>query len=187
MSGRNRNPHSPIICFLYCLSYVHFLCGLSPSGHLLGLSHDDSKFCEENFGLTEDKRLMSSILTSIDASKPWSKCTSATMTEFLDDGHGMYHQEHSGSEQQLGILGSFISHLFDSIHLASRQWLRQGKKRSNANLLFLCDANVLGGITAVVCFEWNDSRHKQCGRPHRVPSQCPENLAFIPSFTTGFL
>uniref|UniRef100_A0A8D0EEH4 A disintegrin and metalloproteinase with thrombospondin motifs 5 n=1 Tax=Salvator merianae TaxID=96440 RepID=A0A8D0EEH4_SALMN len=57
-------------------------------GHLLGLSHDDSKFCEENFGSMEDKRLMSSILTSIDASKPWSKCTSATMTEFLDDGHG---------------------------------------------------------------------------------------------------
>ncbi|XP_033623945.1 A disintegrin and metalloproteinase with thrombospondin motifs 5, partial [Fukomys damarensis] len=57
-------------------------------GHLLGLSHDDSKFCEENFGSTEDKRLMSSILTSIDASKPWSKCTSATVTEFLDDGHG---------------------------------------------------------------------------------------------------
>ncbi|XP_036705359.1 A disintegrin and metalloproteinase with thrombospondin motifs 5 [Balaenoptera musculus] len=57
-------------------------------GHLLGLSHDDSKFCEENFGSTEDKRLMSSILTSIDASKPWSKCTSTTITEFLDDGHG---------------------------------------------------------------------------------------------------
>lgn len=36
----------------------------------------------------EDKRLMSSILTSIDASKPWSKCTSATITEFFDDGHG---------------------------------------------------------------------------------------------------
>uniref|UniRef100_H3AYS6 A disintegrin and metalloproteinase with thrombospondin motifs 5 n=2 Tax=Latimeria chalumnae TaxID=7897 RepID=H3AYS6_LATCH len=57
-------------------------------GHLLGLSHDDSKFCEENFGTMEDKRLMSSILTSIDASKPWSKCTSSTITEFLDDGHG---------------------------------------------------------------------------------------------------
>ncbi|XP_029434046.1 LOW QUALITY PROTEIN: A disintegrin and metalloproteinase with thrombospondin motifs 5 [Rhinatrema bivittatum] len=57
-------------------------------GHLLGLSHDDSKFCEENFGSLEDKRLMSSILTSIDASKPWSKCTSATITEFFDDGHG---------------------------------------------------------------------------------------------------
>uniref|UniRef100_F6RJX5 A disintegrin and metalloproteinase with thrombospondin motifs 5 n=1 Tax=Monodelphis domestica TaxID=13616 RepID=F6RJX5_MONDO len=57
-------------------------------GHLLGLSHDDSKFCEDNYGAMEDKRLMSSILTSIDASKPWSKCTSATITEFLDDGHG---------------------------------------------------------------------------------------------------
>lgn len=66
------------------------------SGHLLGLSHDDSKFCEENFGSTEDKRLMSSILTSIDASKPWSKCTSATITEFLDDGHGRYSS--TGSE-----------------------------------------------------------------------------------------
>ncbi|XP_075710637.1 A disintegrin and metalloproteinase with thrombospondin motifs 5 [Rhinoderma darwinii] len=57
-------------------------------GHLLGLSHDDSKFCEENFGSLEDKRLMSSVLTSIDSSKPWSKCTSATITDFLDDGHG---------------------------------------------------------------------------------------------------
>lgn len=63
-------------------------------GHLLGLSHDDSKFCEENFGSMEDKRLMSSILTSIDSSKPWSKCTSATITEFLDDGHGMYESWH---------------------------------------------------------------------------------------------
>lgn len=62
----------------------HFLC----AGHLLGLSHDDSKFCEEQFGSTEDKRLMSSILTSIDASKPWSRCTSATITDFFDDGNG---------------------------------------------------------------------------------------------------
>ncbi|KAG5267736.1 hypothetical protein AALO_G00225070 [Alosa alosa] len=56
-------------------------------GHLLGLSHDDSKFCEERFGSLEDKRLMSSILTSIDASKPWSRCTSATITDFFDDGN----------------------------------------------------------------------------------------------------
>ncbi|NP_001289160.1 A disintegrin and metalloproteinase with thrombospondin motifs 5 precursor [Danio rerio] len=56
-------------------------------GHLLGLSHDDSKFCEERFGSSEDKRLMSSILTSIDASKPWSRCTSNTITDFFDDGN----------------------------------------------------------------------------------------------------
>lgn len=58
------------------------------AGHLLGLSHDDSKFCEERFGVNSDKRLMSSILTSIDASKPWSRCTSATITDFFDDGNG---------------------------------------------------------------------------------------------------
>lgn len=69
---------------------ILFICFIS-IGHLLGLSHDDSKFCEENFGSMEDKRLMSSILTSIDSSKPWSKCTSATITEFFDDGHGMYY------------------------------------------------------------------------------------------------
>ncbi|KAF7655453.1 hypothetical protein LDENG_00055730 [Lucifuga dentata] len=56
-------------------------------GHLLGLSHDDSKFCEERFGASSDKQLMSSILTSIDASKPWSRCTSATITDFFDDGN----------------------------------------------------------------------------------------------------
>uniref|UniRef100_A0A8C7YYI8 ADAM metallopeptidase with thrombospondin type 1 motif 5 n=1 Tax=Oryzias sinensis TaxID=183150 RepID=A0A8C7YYI8_9TELE len=56
-------------------------------GHLLGLSHDDSKFCEERFGVNSDKRLMSSILTSIDASKPWSRCTSSTITDFFDDGN----------------------------------------------------------------------------------------------------
>ncbi|XP_036401287.1 A disintegrin and metalloproteinase with thrombospondin motifs 5-like isoform X1 [Megalops cyprinoides] len=56
-------------------------------GHLLGLSHDDSKFCVERFGSSEDKRLMSSILTSIYASKPWSRCTSATITDFFDDGN----------------------------------------------------------------------------------------------------
>ena len=38
--------------------------------------------------MNSDKRLMSSILTSIDASKPWSRCTSATITDFFDDGNG---------------------------------------------------------------------------------------------------
>ncbi|XP_064185781.1 A disintegrin and metalloproteinase with thrombospondin motifs 5-like [Anguilla rostrata] len=56
-------------------------------GHLLGLSHDDSQFCEEHFGSSEEKRLMSSILTSISASKPWSLCTSTTITDFFDDGN----------------------------------------------------------------------------------------------------
>lgn len=69
-------------------SYPHLATATLTSGHLLGLSHDDSKFCEERFGVNSDKRLMSSILTSIDASKPWSRCTSATITDFFDDGNG---------------------------------------------------------------------------------------------------
>lgn len=72
--------HSPPSQTLHAVSF--------PTGHLLGLSHDDSKFCEERFGVNSDKRLMSSILTSIDASKPWSRCTSATITDFFDDGNG---------------------------------------------------------------------------------------------------
>lgn len=75
------------------------ICG--PLGHLLGLSHDDSKFCEERFGSNEDKRLMSSILTSIDASKPWSRCTSSTITDFFDDGHG--EQEGKSGEERLEL------------------------------------------------------------------------------------
>ncbi len=67
---------------------AHCVLSLCAPGHLLGLSHDDSKFCEERFGVNSDKRLMSSILTSIDASKPWSRCTSATITDFFDDGNG---------------------------------------------------------------------------------------------------
>lgn len=84
---RYRQAHTRIIhVHAQTPRWHHFLCVCV--GHLLGLSHDDSKFCEERFGSTEDKRLMSSILTSIDASKPWSRCTSATITDFFDDGNG---------------------------------------------------------------------------------------------------
>nr|XP_040143140.1 A disintegrin and metalloproteinase with thrombospondin motifs 5 [Ictidomys tridecemlineatus] len=104
-------------------------------GHLLGLSHDDSKFCEENFGSTEDKRLMSSILTSIDASKPWSKCTSATITEFLDDGHGMYS---SGQQRlkgrKLGFLGTLLSCFPIMFILVKKK--RKRKRKKSFSFLF---------------------------------------------------
>jgi len=74
-----------------------------PPGHLLGLSHDDSKFCEERFGVNSDKRLMSSILTSIDASKPWSRCTSATITDFFDDGNGERGETMEGRWRSPGV------------------------------------------------------------------------------------
>lgn len=96
--------------------FILYICFIS-TGHLLGLSHDDSKFCEENFGSMEDKRLMSSILTSIDASKPWSKCTSATITEFFDDGHGMYLLLHT-------LCIGYMS-VFAAIHFCNKNILCQ--------------------------------------------------------------
>lgn len=82
---------SSAVGFLFEVAH-HVAHSVSPlsgdSGHLLGLSHDDSKFCEERFGVNSHKQLMSSILTSIDASKPWSRCTSSTITDFFDDGNG---------------------------------------------------------------------------------------------------
>lgn len=87
---------------------------LCATGHLLGLSHDDSKFCEERFGVNSDKRLMSSILTSIDASKPWSRCTSATITDFFDDGNGESGRKNRENKSmgKRGALSSFTSENF---------------------------------------------------------------------------
>lgn len=111
------------MCKLNCLSFFetvlklhHVVANLPvkmsslplPSGHLLGLSHDDSKFCEERFGVNSDKRLMSSILTSIDASKPWSRCTSATITDFFDDGNGECGRKR-GTSGILLIVEHFLS------------------------------------------------------------------------------
>lgn len=129
-----------------------------PLGHLLGLSHDDSKFCEENFGSTEDKRLMSSILTSIDASKPWSKCTSATITEFLDDGHGMCHSGQHGTRNKNWEFMSVPLHLI--LHMTSSSdtqccfdTLREQSKHTDR--LLARKASILGGIVAMVFLLWN--------------------------------
>ena len=120
-------PERSSVCFLFSilllvqtcgeshrLSLIHHLLRLCPAGHLLGLSHDDSKFCEERFGVNSDKRLMSSILTSIDASKPWSRCTSATITDFFDDGNGECGRKRGNNESarvsacgSANICGSF--------------------------------------------------------------------------------
>lgn len=61
-------------------------------GYLFGFFYDDFKFCEENFGSIEEKRLMFFILISIDVFKSWFKCISVIIIEFLDDGYGMYRE-----------------------------------------------------------------------------------------------
>lgn len=55
---------------------------------------------------------MSSILTSIEASKPWSRCTSATITDFFDDGngeHGCSQTDAAGVAFRLCASNVFIS------------------------------------------------------------------------------
>ncbi len=59
-----------------------------PSGHVFNMPHDNVKACEEVFGKLKDNHMMSPTLIQIDRSRPWSVCSAAIITEFLDRGHG---------------------------------------------------------------------------------------------------
>lgn len=60
----------------------------APSGHVFNMPHDNVKACEEVFGKLKDNHMMSPTLIQIDRSRPWSVCSAAIITEFLDRGHG---------------------------------------------------------------------------------------------------
>ncbi|XP_019717205.1 A disintegrin and metalloproteinase with thrombospondin motifs 15 [Hippocampus comes] len=57
-------------------------------GHVFNMPHDNVKACEEVFGKLNDNHMMSPTLIQIDRSRPWSVCSAAIITEFLDRGHG---------------------------------------------------------------------------------------------------
>ncbi|CAL8350626.1 unnamed protein product [Lota lota] len=57
-------------------------------GHVFNMPHDNVKACEEVFGKLRDNQMMSPTLIQIDRSRPWSVCSAAIITEFLDRGHG---------------------------------------------------------------------------------------------------
>ncbi|XP_004538000.1 A disintegrin and metalloproteinase with thrombospondin motifs 15 [Maylandia zebra] len=57
-------------------------------GHVFNMPHDNVKACEEVFGKLKDNHMMSPTLIQIDRSRPWSVCSAAIVTEFLDRGHG---------------------------------------------------------------------------------------------------
>ena len=59
-------------------------------GHVFNMPHDNVKACEEVFGKLRDNHMMSPTLIQIDRSRPWSVCSAAIITEFLDRGHGEY-------------------------------------------------------------------------------------------------
>ncbi|XP_056602896.1 A disintegrin and metalloproteinase with thrombospondin motifs 15a [Triplophysa dalaica] len=57
-------------------------------GHVFNMPHDNVKACEEVFGKLEDNHMMSPTLIRINRTSPWSPCSAAIITDFLDSGHG---------------------------------------------------------------------------------------------------
>ncbi|TSQ46621.1 A disintegrin and metalloproteinase with thrombospondin motifs 15 [Bagarius yarrelli] len=56
-------------------------------GHVLNMPHDNVKACEM-FGKLKENHMMSPTLIQIDRNSPWSSCSAAIVTSFLDAGHG---------------------------------------------------------------------------------------------------
>ncbi|KAM4015027.1 A disintegrin and metalloproteinase with thrombospondin motifs 15 [Anomaloglossus baeobatrachus] len=57
-------------------------------GHVFNMPHDNVKACEEVFGKMKENHMMSPTLIQIDRHNPWSGCSAAIITDFLDNGHG---------------------------------------------------------------------------------------------------
>ncbi|KAH0623266.1 hypothetical protein JD844_031376 [Phrynosoma platyrhinos] len=57
-------------------------------GHVFNMPHDNVKVCEEIFGRLKTNHMMSPTLIQIDRTNPWSACSAAIITDFLDSGHG---------------------------------------------------------------------------------------------------
>lgn len=55
------------------------------------MPHDNVKACEDVFGKLQDNHMMSPTLIQINRTSPWSPCSAAIITEFLDSGHGEFH------------------------------------------------------------------------------------------------
>lgn len=52
------------------------------------MPHDNVKACQEVFGRLKDDHMMSPTLVQVDRNRPWSACSAAIITDFLDRGHG---------------------------------------------------------------------------------------------------
>uniref|UniRef100_A0A8I3MRT7 ADAM metallopeptidase with thrombospondin type 1 motif 15 n=2 Tax=Canis lupus familiaris TaxID=9615 RepID=A0A8I3MRT7_CANLF len=61
---------------------------LHQAGHVFNMPHDNVKVCEEVFGKLRANHMMSPTLIQIDRANPWSACSAAIITDFLDSGHG---------------------------------------------------------------------------------------------------
>lgn len=67
---------------------IHAASLIPPPGHVFNMPHDNVKACEEVFGRLKTNHMMSPTLIQIDRANPWSACSAAIITDFLDSGHG---------------------------------------------------------------------------------------------------
>lgn len=65
-------------------------CRSRSTGHVFNMPHDNVKACEDVFGKLQDNHMMSPTLIQINRTSPWSPCSAAIITEFLDSGHGEF-------------------------------------------------------------------------------------------------
>lgn len=73
---------SPGLCQLSCI--------YPTTGHVFNMPHDNVKACADVFGKLQDNHMMSPTLIQINRTSPWSPCSAAIVTEFLDSGHGEF-------------------------------------------------------------------------------------------------
>lgn len=81
--------HGVLTNFVCLLLFLNsFLSFLSATGHVFNMPHDNVKACEEVFGKLQDNHMMSPTLIRINRTSPWSPCSAAIITDYLDSGHG---------------------------------------------------------------------------------------------------
>lgn len=68
--------------------YVIEISDMCSTGHVFNMPHDNVKACEDVFGKLQENHMMSPTLIQINRTSPWSPCSAAIITEFLDSGHG---------------------------------------------------------------------------------------------------
>ncbi|XP_078464180.1 A disintegrin and metalloproteinase with thrombospondin motifs 15-like [Lampetra planeri] len=57
-------------------------------GHVFNMPHDNVKACERVAGKQGEHHMMSPTITHVDRAQPWSACSAAIITDFLDNKHG---------------------------------------------------------------------------------------------------
>lgn len=82
-----RRPLPPTRFHLICFSFPAFP---PTTGHVFNMPHDNVKACADVFGKLQDNHMMSPTLIQINRTSPWSPCSAAIITEFLDSGHGEF-------------------------------------------------------------------------------------------------